>query len=67
MEVLRLLAPQRGLFAIGQNKNQGNIHVRSIAKVFILVIPASLAARQAKAGIQFLLDSGSPVLDTGPE
>jgi len=49
---LRLLAPQRGLFAIGQNQNREDIDVQSITKVSILVIPA-------KAGIQFLLDSGS--------
>jgi len=48
---LRLLAPQRGLIAIGQNQNREPFIVRSIAKVLIVVIPA-------KAGIQFFLDSG---------
>jgi hypothetical protein len=49
---LRLLAPQRGLIAIGQNQNRGPFIAQSIAKVLFVVIPA-------KAGIQFFLDSGS--------
>jgi hypothetical protein len=50
-----LLAPQRGLFAIGQNQNRENVDVQSIAKVFILVIPA-------KAGIQYFQGiSGLPL------
>jgi len=49
---LRLLAPQRGLTAIGLNQNREPFIVQSIAKVLIVVIPA-------KAGIQFFLDSGS--------
>ena len=40
-----MLAPQRGLFAIGQNQNRENIDVQSIAKVFILVIPAPYQVR----------------------
>ena len=36
---LRLLAPQRGLIAIGQNQNREPFIVQPIAKVFILVIP----------------------------
>jgi hypothetical protein len=49
---LRLLAPQRGLIAIGQNQNREPFVVDSAAKVLVVVIPA-------KAGIQFSLDSGS--------
>jgi hypothetical protein len=49
---LRLLAPQRGLIAIGQNQNRKPFVVDSVAKVLVVVIPA-------KAGIQFSLDSGS--------
>ena len=48
---LRLLAPQRGLIAIGQNQNR-TVIARSMVSVFVAVIPA-------KAGIQWLLDSGS--------
>src|SRR4030042_2828710 len=47
---LRLLAPQRGLIAIGKNQNREPFIVQSIAKVLGVVIPA-------KAGIQFFLDS----------
>ena len=48
---LRLLAPQRGLIATGQNQNQ-TVIAQSIISLFAAVIPA-------KAGIQWLLDSGS--------
>jgi len=48
---LRLLAPQRGLIAIGQNQNQTLI-AQSTRSGFVAVIPA-------KAEIQCLLDSGS--------
>jgi hypothetical protein len=41
-----LLAPQRGLIAIGQNQNREPFIVQTVAKVFVLVVPA-------KAGIQF--------------
>jgi len=46
---LRLLAPQRGLIAIGQNQNREPFVVDSVAKALVVVIPA-------KAGIQFSLD-----------
>jgi hypothetical protein len=49
---LRLLAPQRGLIAIGKNQKREPFIVQFVAKVLIVVIPA-------KVGIQFFLDSGS--------
>jgi hypothetical protein len=49
---LRLLAPQRGLIAIGQNQNWEPFIVRSLVKLVVVVIPACLSGRQAKAGIQ---------------
>ena len=45
-EVLRLLAPQRGLIAIGQNQKRKPFMAQSIPKVLTVVIPA-------EAGIQF--------------
>jgi len=48
---LRLMVPQRGLIAIGQNQNQ-TVIAQSMVSIFVAVIPA-------KAGIQWLLDSGS--------
>jgi hypothetical protein len=42
---LRLLAPQRGLIAIGQNQNWEPFIVRSLVKLVVVVIPP-------KAGIQ---------------
>ena len=42
---LRLLAPQRGLIAIGQNQNR-TVIAQSMVSVFVAVIPA-------KAGIQY--------------
>ena len=48
---LRLLAPQRGLIVIGQDQNK-TVIAQSVIGLFVAVIPA-------KAGIQWLLDSGS--------
>ena len=41
---LRLLAPQRGLIAIGQNQNQ-TVIAQSVAEVLILVIPVPYQVR----------------------
>jgi len=37
---LRLLAPQRGLIAIGQNQSREFFTIQSFAKVLVVVIPA---------------------------
>ena len=43
-EALRLLAPQRGLTAIGQNQNR-TVIAQSVVSVFVAVIPASPPAK----------------------